>query len=130
MTAETVAQPWDGQPFTIRLPFTDPPLRANDRLSWPAEARVKKSIRQAARLMARNWPLAPIDRPCHVMLVWEVTDRRVRDANSGTPTCKAAVDGLVDAGVFVSDRHEIVTGQDCRVELGTAKGLRLDVTAA
>lgn len=122
--------PWDGRAFTIRLPYDAPPWRSNDRLHWRAEAKVKKSIRQAAALVARDWPFAPIDVPVRVVMFWEVVDKRVRDSDAGQPTAKAAVDGFRDAGVLRDDRHEIVTGVDCRVEVGPSKGLRVEIHPA
>ncbi len=41
-------------------------------------------------------------------------DRRRRDPSNWTPTAKAAVDGLVDAGVFIDDSSRFVVGPDMR----------------
>lgn len=125
--------------ITIRLPYETPPIRSNDRLDWHAKARVVKAVREATALVARKawldhmreigapFPAHPIDYPVTVTVVWEVTNNRVRDAGSSAPTGKAAIDGLVDAGVILSDRASIVTEERYRIEVGQAKGVRLEI---
>lgn len=118
-------------PITIRLPWITPPIRSNDRLHWGAEARLRKQVRQdVARLVRadRFLPLG-IDYPVIVTLIWEVADHRVRDASSGAPTCKAAVDGLRDGRLLVEDRHEIVTEERCLIEFGDRVGVRMEIRA-
>lgn len=119
----------------IRLPYTSAPLRSNDRLHHMAKARTVRSIRDVACVVGshhvRTWPeLFPISTPVVVTLVWEVCDKRVRDAGSIAPTGKAAIDGLVDAGVLASDRHTVVTEERYRIEVGSSKGLRIEIAAA
>lgn len=110
--------------------WTSPPLRSNDRLHWRAKAAVVRSIRDIACIVGRQtWKGDPIDYPVTVTMVWEVTDKRVRDAGALAPTAKAAIDGLVDAGVLLSDRHSIVVEERYRVEVGTSKGVRLEIRA-
>lgn len=128
--------------ITIRLPYETPPIRSNDRLDWHAKARVVKSVREATAAVARKawlehmreigapFPAHPIDYPVTVTVVWEVTNNRVRDAGSSAPTGKAAIDGLVDAGVLLHDRHSIVTEERFRIEVGPSKGVRLEIATA
>lgn len=125
--------------LVVRLPFETPPIRSNDRLDWHAKARVVKSVREATALVARKawlehmreigapFPAHPIDYPVTVTVVWEVTNNRVRDAGSSAPTGKAAIDGLVDAGVLLHDRHSIVVEERFRIEVGSSKGVRLEI---
>lgn len=115
--------------LVIRLSYTSVPLRSNDRLHWRAKAVQVKAIREAAALAARDYRRhhKPIDYPVIVTLVWEVADKRVRDAGASAPTGKAAIDGLVDAGVLSSDRHQIVVEERYRVEIGHSRGVRLEI---
>lgn len=97
-----------------------------------AEWRVKKSIRTAAAIVGRSHRPqlpAPIDYPVTITVIWEVTDNRVRDASATAPTGKAAIDGLVDAGLLLSDRHSIVVEERYRIEVGQSKGVRLEIRA-
>lgn len=127
----------------IRLPFVSPPLRSNDRLHWAVKAKRVKEIREATALAAGPWvrwraivvkpdndPLAlPINRPVVITFVWEVTDHRVRDVGASTPTLKAAIDELVAVGVLASDRHSVVTEERYRIEVGTIKGVRIEIAS-
>lgn len=115
--------------ITIRLPYTTVPLRSNDRLHWRAKAVQVRAIREVAYLAGRELAerQGPIDWPVVITLVWEVADRRVRDVGASAPTLKAAIDGLVDAGVLLHDRHSIVVEERFRIEVGASKGVRLEI---
>lgn len=84
----------------IDLPWTTPPLSANQRMHWAQRANVTRDVRQVTRLLARNTPHA--DRLV-VTLHYRPRDIRRRDAHNLWPTVKACVDGLVDAGVVDDD---------------------------
>ncbi len=119
---------------TIRLPYVSPPLRSNDRLNHFAKARAVKAVREVGRwagnqVIRDNLGPFPIDHPVIVTLVWEVTDNRTRDVGASTPTLKAAIDGLVDAGVLLHDRHSIVTEERYRIEVGQCRSVRLEIVA-
>jgi crossover junction endodeoxyribonuclease RusA len=123
--------------LVVRLPYESPPIRSNDRLHWRAKARVVKAVRATGAWAGANVIRDnviedgfPIAHPVVVTLVWEVCDRRVRDAGSIAPTGKAVIDGLVDAGVLSSDRSEVVTEERYRVEVGPSRGVRLEIEAA
>lgn len=127
--------------LTVRLPYESPPLRSNARINRWDRARKVKQIREAGAWAGRQlirdtnltgtaFGLFPILVPVEVTFVWEVTDNRVRDVGASTPTLKAAIDGLVDCGVLLHDRHAIVTEERYRIEVGAAKGVRLEIRAA
>lgn len=99
----SAARTWD-----IRLPWTAPPLSANDRLHYMAEARIKANIRDTTHSLARSLRpriTKPLDR-VEVVLTYTPRDKRRRDRMNLAPTLKAAVDGLVLAGVVVDDDDE------------------------
>jgi hypothetical protein len=116
--------------IVLDMPWTTPPLRSNDRLHHMARARVVRSIRDATALMVRGWGDPPIDRPVIVTLVWEVADRRVRDVGASAPTLKACLDELVAKRVLAADRHSVVTEERYRIEVGTRKGVRVEIADA
>jgi crossover junction endodeoxyribonuclease RusA len=133
--------------ITLRMPWDAPPLRSNDRMHWAKKAKINKQIRTDSAVIGRRWVQEcyfsamrlgmssdqlwpPIIDPVVVTIIWEVTDRRVRDAGSLAPCLKAAIDGLVDAGCLRADSHDIVTEERLRIEVGTRKGVRIEITEA
>lgn len=123
--------------LVVRLPYEAPPIRSNDRLHWRAKARVVKAVRQvgawAGAQVIRDNVIDggfPISTPVYVTLVWEVPDKRVRDAGASQPTLKAALDGLVDAGVLLTDRHTVVREERCRIDECGSRGVRIEIEAA
>lgn len=90
---------------TIIVPFPACGLLSmNDRHHWRAQAARVKAWRTMARLCAHaaDWNGTPAG-PAVVSCVIDVPDRRRRDPHNLYPTIKAAVDGMVDAGMFVDD---------------------------
>jgi hypothetical protein len=114
---------------TIRLPFTGPPLRSNARLHWAEKAKQTRRIRDAAAFAARlcGEVVAP---PVTVTLVWTVIDNRRRDTGAASPTLKAALDGIVDAGLLPGDHSTVVVEERCRIEVGTTPGVRIEIEPA
>jgi crossover junction endodeoxyribonuclease RusA len=114
---------------TIRLPYANPPLRSNDRGHWAPRAQQTKAVRSDAAWMAADVVKrdGAIRGPVVVTLIWEVMDNRVRDVGAAAPTCKAAIDGLVDAGLLPSDSHRVVTEERYRIEVGDRRGVRLEI---
>lgn len=86
--------------YRIDLPWTTPPLSANQRMHWAQRANVTRDVRQVACLLARNVPRA--DRLV-VTLHYRPRDIRRRDSINLYPTLKACVDGIVTAGVIEDD---------------------------
>jgi crossover junction endodeoxyribonuclease RusA len=93
------------------LTFRQPAVRLslNDRkLHWARKAAITKLWRQAA------WAAAichrtPFDhQPSFVRVTFPVRDNRRRDNDNPSPTVKACVDGLVDAGYWPDDSPEWV----------------------
>lgn len=110
--------PGGGERFVLRVACgsQDPDswLSANERTHWSRRARVTRAWRSTTAALARDAGLPALQR-AHVFAVLHHGDRRRRDpANSG-PTVKAAVDGLVDAGVLPDDDDVHLVGPDVRL---------------
>lgn len=71
-----------------------------------------RAIREAAALLARKIP--PMSR-AQVFGVYFPPDRRRRDPSNWAPSFKAALDGVVVAGVLPDDDHRHVVGPDARL---------------
>lgn len=91
-------------------------LTANQRLHWAKKARMTKAIRTTAFLAARDWVRrhGTFDHKVAVVAYLSFPDARRRDPNNWSPTTKAAIDGFVDAGVFVDDSATHINGPDHR----------------
>lgn len=89
-------------------------INANDRLHRQEAARRTKAIRAAAKRQALDDLIPHLDR-AHIVFEYLPPDNRRRDSANWQPSAKAAVDGLVDAGVLDDDDHTRVTGPDPRM---------------
>lgn len=90
---------------------------ANGREHWRRRAELTKRWRTYAYARARNELVAgrwtPLER-AHITITIDWPDQRRRDPANWSPTAKAIVDGLVDAGLLPDDDHRHVTGPDMR----------------
>ena len=99
--------------FTLEIP-RHWLLTANQRGHWRRRAERTATLRWAARHAAVTTGAQPMNRArCTVLIHWP--DRRRRDAHNITPTIKAAIDGVVDAGLLPDDDDTHLTGPDLRV---------------
>jgi crossover junction endodeoxyribonuclease RusA len=89
-------------------------ITSNQRLHWRSRAERTKAWRQLAYGRAKEAGVPHLEQ-AHIECELRFADRRIRDPANWGPTAKAAVDGLVDAGVFTDDNHKIVVGPDMRV---------------
>jgi crossover junction endodeoxyribonuclease RusA len=107
----------EGTTYTVALPVGLPLLNANRsrRQHWSAVRRTARDIRQAAFLAARSQHIPLLDRAHVVYVIHPTPQTRRRDPSNWAETGKAAVDGLVDAGVFPDDDSEHVIGPDPRL---------------
>lgn len=101
--------------WRLELPAEINLMNANDRMHPARRAGFIKVIRQAAWAMARHHKIPALQR-AHVFYVVhpDIKERR-RDPGNWSPSAKAAVDGLVDAGVLPDDNHERLLGPDPRI---------------
>lgn len=83
------------QSWTIRLPFTEPPVSANDarRGHWRSQWAAKIEVEQAVTVLVRAARIPKLDR-CALELTWYVPDYRVRDDDGLAVLLKAARDAL------------------------------------
>ncbi|MFM1964922.1 MAG: phage Tortellini [Actinomycetota bacterium] len=94
--------------WTIRLPYSTPPLTLNGRQHWATKARGVKEVRGTTATLARVLQI-PACESIHVQLHYVPRDGRRRDADNLVGTLKPCIDGLVDAGVVPDDSPEYVT---------------------
>ena len=97
---------------TIDIPAPCDFLNSNQRIHRMAQAKLTKTWRAAAANAAAD--IAPLNPPVHITAhIWKPRGGRY-DPNNLWPTIKAAVDGLVDAGLLTDDDHTRVIGPDMR----------------
>ncbi|AUV61629.1 RusA-like resolvase [Gordonia phage Clark] len=103
---------------TIVLPYDRPPLTPNDRPNRYEKSRLTREIRHAAHVLAKSAKLPSLrESAVTATCTWFVPDRRKRDVGSLTLTAKAAIDGLVDAGILAADDWTVVTEERYRIRL-------------
>lgn len=100
--------------WTVELPAGLPLLNANKRAHWSVRRDRTKAIRAAAWAQARKTGVPRLDR-AHIVCEYRPPDRRRRDVANWAPSAKAAVDGVVDAGVLADDSDEYLIGPDMRI---------------
>lgn len=103
--------------YTVALPAGLPLLNANRsrREHWAVVRRTARDIRAAAMVAARNQRIPTLDKAHVVYVIHPTPQTRKRDPGNWAESAKAAVDGLVDAGVFVDDNSAHVLGPDPRL---------------
>lgn len=101
-----------GRTWAVELPAGLPLLNANRRVHWRVRHERTKAIREAAYLLARGQ--VPALTRAQVIAEYRPPDRRRRDVHNLYPSAKAAVDGLVDAGVLPDDSDRYLIGPDMR----------------
>lgn len=112
-------------PFVIALPTGMKLLNANHRPHHRVRHEVTKELRGAAIAAVRECPAlmdalaaakpGPLFQRAHIIGVYCPPNRGRRDPANLYPSFKAAVDGLVDAGLFEDDDHTRVVGPDMRL---------------
>jgi hypothetical protein len=112
-------------PFVIALPAGLTLLNANQRMHHQQKAKHTRAIRDAAHEAVTECPslmdaLAaakpdPLFQRAHILGVVHPGSHRRADPANLYPSFKAAVDGLVDAGLFEDDDHTRVVGPDMRL---------------
>ncbi|MGJ5895121.1 hypothetical protein ACSCBZ_24675 [Streptomyces niveiscabiei] len=113
------------RPYVITLPAGLHLLNANQRLHYKRRGEYTAKLRAAAMEAVSECPALmgaltaagpePLFQRAHILGVLHPTDRSRRDPANWYPSFKAAVDGLVDAGLFEDDDHTRVVGPDMRL---------------
>lgn len=99
----------------IELPPRTVLINANDTLHFRKKAERVKAIRNAAWGIARSMKVPAYERLHVYFVIHPDTRGRRRDPGNWAPSAKAAVDGLVDAGVLPDDNHTRLLGPDPRI---------------
>jgi crossover junction endodeoxyribonuclease RusA len=102
--------------WTLELPPGTLLINANQNIHWRDRAKLVKALRQTAWAIARRDKLPALQR-AHIFYVFHPDtkgDRR-RDSGNWSPSAKAAIDGMVDAGVLPDDNHTRLIGPDPRI---------------
>jgi Holliday junction resolvase RusA-like endonuclease len=100
--------------WTIELPAGMDLLNANQRYHWRVRAERTKHIRSTAEILARGAKIPTLAR-AHIIGEFRPPNRRRRDVANLYPSFKAAIDGLVDAGVLEDDDDTHLVGPDMRL---------------
>lgn len=111
--------------FTITLPPGLRLLNANQRVHYRVRAELTEAIRGAAMAACSEDPAmraalalagkGPVLEHAYILGILHPATRRRADPANWYPSHKAAVDGLVDAGVLEDDDHTRVVGPDMRI---------------
>ena len=109
--------PTETTTYIVTLPAGLPLLNANGRVHWRTRARITKTLREAACVVAKEQCIPRLSR-VEMTLVLHPHDKRPRDPHNWYPSFKAAIDGIVDAGVLADDNSRFLAGT--RTELGPA----------
>ncbi|SEC02450.1 crossover junction endodeoxyribonuclease RusA [Streptomyces misionensis] len=111
--------------YTIALPAGLRLLNSNQRPHHHDRARLTKALRDAAmeavsehtalmQALAAAKP-GPLFQRAHVLGILRPPSARRADPANWYPSFKAAVDGLVDAGLLADDDHTRLVGPDMRL---------------
>lgn len=93
--------------ISLVVPAPVPFITSNQRPHWAVRARETAAWRHATRQYARAERLPMGLQRVRITAFVCQAKGRIRDASNAQPTIKAAIDGLVDYGLFPddSDRH-------------------------
>ncbi|PRX90680.1 hypothetical protein [Allonocardiopsis opalescens] len=88
--------------YTVTIPTDVKLLNSNSRLHRRKQAQLTKGIREAAGWVAKAAKIPTLDR---VEITAEIQpgSKQRRDPHNWQPSVKAAIDGIVDAGVLIDD---------------------------
>lgn len=105
------------QPRQWVIEITGPRYSANDRLHWRRAQALKVAWRDAAQLLTRAavGGVPPRLERAHILVEQVPGSRRRTDPGNVAPAAKAAVDGLVLAGMLVDDDAAHLDGPDFRL---------------
>ncbi|WP_371099840.1 hypothetical protein [Streptomyces sp. PU_AKi4] len=101
--------------WRIALPAKTKLINANQNLHYRRKAELVKVIRNAAWTMARHHHIPALQRAHIYFVIHPDTSIKRRDPGNWAPSAKAAVDGLVDAGVLPDDDSTRLLGPDPRI---------------
>ncbi len=96
--------------YRVAIPAPTTWMNANQRSAhWSARSGPTKAWRAAAGLYAKRAKVPALGKAAITAVVHRADRRMDADAHNRYPTVKAAVDGLVDAGVLPDDCDRYLT---------------------
>jgi crossover junction endodeoxyribonuclease RusA len=120
------------RPYVITLPAGIRLLNSNQRRHRHEQARIIAKLRETAFEAVSESPSlmdalaaakpGPLFQRAHILGVLHPASKTRCDPANWYPSFKAAVDGLVDAGLFDDDDHTRVVGPDMRLGRVVKKG--------
>lgn len=114
--------------WSVALPAGLTLLNANRRMHWARRAELTRNIRAASFACVKSAKV-PRLRRAQIVVEFRPPDRRRRDVHNLYPSAKAAIDGLVDAGVLPDDSDRYLVGPDMRAgEVAPLARLVLHIT--
>lgn len=126
MTAPLTTRGGDGgTPAVLVITPPAPFLNSNQRLHYRQRMERTKAWRTAGREAA--YDLRTSYERAHIVCAIRWPDNRRRDPGNWYPTAKAAVDGIVDAGILEDDDSLHLIGPDMRREYPNGP-VRLTIT--
>lgn len=100
--------------WTVTLPTGLALLNANHVTHYHTKRKLVAALRTAGKQAAEDAQV-PAIQCAHIIGHYCPPDRRRRDVGNLYPSFKAAIDGLVDAGVLPDDDDEHLIGPDMRL---------------
>ena len=107
--------------WTIEMPAGMELLNANQRLHWAPKARITKALRDAAYILTKKAKIPALDM-AYIIGEYQPPTSAKRDVADLYPSFKAAIDGVVDAGVLTDDDDSHLVGPDMRLGPRFARG--------
>ncbi|MET7713734.1 hypothetical protein [Streptomyces sp. NPDC005407] len=101
--------------WRLKLPAGTLLINANQTLHYRKKADLVKALRNTAWALARQAKLPALQRAHIFYVIHPDTKGRRRDPGNWSPSAKAAVDGLVDAGILPDDNSTRLIGPDPRI---------------
>ena len=96
---------------TITVPPPTRVLSPNGYLHWRKVSKAKKDHRELVCILAKQQQAAPISGAVEIQIDWYMANKTFycpMDNQNAISALKAAIDGIVDAGVIEDDNRKIV----------------------
>ena len=104
----TSERPSNRAPVEIFIPRVAAWLTTNSREHWAVTNKRTQTWRKAAWAMTKAARLTPITGPVHVTATIHKTTRHRYDLDGHTPTVKACIDGIRQAGLLPEDDTTVI----------------------
>lgn len=104
----TSERPSNRAPVEIFIPRVAAWLTTNSRDHWAVTNKRTQTWRKAAWAMTKAVRLTPIAGPVHITATIHKTTRHRYDLDGHTPTVKACIDGIRQAGLLPEDNTTVI----------------------